>query len=1126
MKLKKGIFLILLVLLMVGFATVSTVLYFNGAISINTSDFDVYFSGAILDGIDKSNELIVDKKNIVFTSNSMSKIGDKTVLEYEVTNGSKQYDADITISCISDEKDKLDIVLDKTNFILIAGDVITGKIEIELLKGVVEEENISINCELKTNPLERTSVGDDVVPHGDYAITGYFVNEDGFPVSNAYLTVYSDVKHIVKTDIYGYFHVEGLERGEHEIYYLNSLNPQNMTKDEIINSSYGDVKVATNENNTINFTNNYRIVKNYIENNPQENKYLITLNKQNDTPDLEYEVIQHHEYGELPEIYKEGYNFNGWYLGDKLINEHVYVYEKHPHTLIAKWKPNDYYIVFNANGGALDKDKIKKNVTFDSTIGELPIPTRIGFDFKGWKYDNKVINNTMTYKYADNIEVVAEWEEVKSPVIAGGSENWNNKNVSINIEKGGSAYSGVKNYEYYVTNSDSIPDYNVSITGVTDNISTISNEGINYIFYRTVSNDGNKSNWSNNNIVKIDKTVPTINSITPQNYGEIENNVKFNTTDNTSQIAYYNISSSNQTPTIWIPVTSMVEENTSTKNVYNASWARVFYHDSYNSTNYFANEQEALLANSNYKYSVLSNLENYRLNDNKFEFLLEYPQLSLTKYNRWKQSINPTKEYEIVGDGTEFAPGYEAINIDWNTYYWGGIARSTTTSTFIDGSYGHNNWYYAIGSYGAWNGGIPGPNPKVDVVNLWIKINDNKKVTKQDLTATVGGIRENGTYYIFVKDAAGNIASKEVNVQNVEEAVISPPSISGASATWSSSKVFTISNSSTLKGVKRTEYYISDSSSVPSSSVSVTGSTTSSSLTIKTNGKYIFFRTIGNTGKVGVWSDAYNLFVDSTGPDIGTITPSKTKDKTNYASFSSSDSYSGIAYYNVSTSTKAPTTWIPVTNFVESSTATKYEFSASWARILHHNARSGTIFFNTSDAPYLITNPDKYSVLKNVENYKNSSGYFEFLLQYPDYSSSQYNRWKQRLNPYTTTEVIGTGSEFVPGYSAIHIDWSGNFWGGIAKSTSGATLIDGSYGHGNWFYAIGDYSRWDGSVPGPGVKVDITDLWVRIDDKTSLIKNQVNATIGGLNSNRTYYLFVKDQVGNVSYKAFNISNVT
>lgn len=51
-------------------------------------------------------------------------------------------------------------------------------------------------------------------------------------------------------------------------------------------------------------------------------------------------------------------------------------------TLYAQWTPSSYTVNFNANGGSVST--ASKSVTYNSTYGTLPTPTRSGYRFKGW----------------------------------------------------------------------------------------------------------------------------------------------------------------------------------------------------------------------------------------------------------------------------------------------------------------------------------------------------------------------------------------------------------------------------------------------------------------------------------------------------------------------------------------------------------------------------------------------------------------------------------------------------------------------------------------------------------------------------------------------------------------------
>lgn len=154
---------------------------------------------------------------------------------------------------------------------------------------------------------------------------------------------------------------------------------------------------------------------------------------------------------------------------------------------------------------------------------------------------------------------------------------------------------------------------------------------------------------------------------------------------------------------------------------------------------------------------------------------------------------------------------------------------------------------------------------------------------------------------------------------------------------------------------------------------------------------------------------------------------------------------------------------------------------AVWLRIFHHNNLNGTELWSSISQSSLEDGYDvlhRQSILAYLDDYKGESG-FEFLLEYSDLEG--YNRWIQSTNPLKTTK--NSSMTKVPGYQSVSISWNTANWGGLAKSNSGATLLDGSIGNNNWFYAIGAKTNYNGGIPGPNqVITGSVDLWVRIDN--------------------------------------------
>jgi len=163
-----------------------------------------------------------------------------------------------------------------------------------------------------------------------------------------------------------------------------------------------------------------------------------------------------------------------------------------------------------------------------------------------------------------------------------------------------------------------------------------------------------------------------------------------------------------------------------TKDCYGASWLKVFYHDS-STGSYFQSYSEALSINLTKRYSIIGSIDERFKNNDKFEFLLEYPQYN--KINRWKQTLNPKDNPEVEGMQAE---GYEAVNISFHGKSWGGLVKSSDSRTALDGSAGSLSWYFSIGCYtSSWKPNLfPGPAIDSDTayavseVYMWVRIDN------------------------------------------------------------------------------------------------------------------------------------------------------------------------------------------------------------------------------------------------------------------------------------------------------------------------------------------------------------------------------------------------------------------
>lgn len=207
-----------------------------------------------------------------------------------------------------------------------------------------------------------------------------------------------------------------------------------------------------------------------------------------------------------------------------------------------------------------------------------------------------------------------------------------------------------------------------------------------------------------------------------------------------------------------------------------ARWARIFYHNNRNGSVLFTSLAECKNTQTTDKYSrlgILDSGDTYKING-KYEFLLQYPIDDPGRYNRWKQTNAPQNEFVVRSETGGQVTGYEAVHIDWTDNYWGGLERSDTSTTsysptWLDGSVGHDSWFYAIGSSSAYSHGIPSCNSTASVVELWIRIPDGAVTTVDMGTATsaeVTGLSEETTYLFFASatNMAGTTYSPAVEI--------------------------------------------------------------------------------------------------------------------------------------------------------------------------------------------------------------------------------------------------------------------------------------------------------------------------------------------------------------------------
>ena len=169
---RKSIIAVTILLLAVGFAAVSTTLIINGSAKVgeNTDDFSVIFTAASLDGTDVyANVISQDKKTITFETSDLKSLNQTSVLNYEVTNNSANYDAEVQVNCKVKENTTAKYTSIKNELegnatVIKAKETLNGTLTVTLNKTATEEVREEYVCTLTLNAVERDTLGAESIP--------------------------------------------------------------------------------------------------------------------------------------------------------------------------------------------------------------------------------------------------------------------------------------------------------------------------------------------------------------------------------------------------------------------------------------------------------------------------------------------------------------------------------------------------------------------------------------------------------------------------------------------------------------------------------------------------------------------------------------------------------------------------------------------------------------------------------------------------------------------------------------------------------------------------------------------------------------------------------------------------
>lgn len=147
----------------------------------------------------------------------------------------------------------------------------------------------------------------------------------------------------------------------------------------------------------------------------------------------------------LPSASKVGYTFGGWWTqqnsGGTFVGPMGGAFTVGSYasgtTFYAYWYPTTYTLTYDANGGTVSP--ASKTVTYGSTYGTLPTPTRTGYGFNGWftaSTGGTPVVSTTNYATASDSTIFAQWTALL-PVFSDEAVTTTgtlNKDINTNID--------------------------------------------------------------------------------------------------------------------------------------------------------------------------------------------------------------------------------------------------------------------------------------------------------------------------------------------------------------------------------------------------------------------------------------------------------------------------------------------------------------------------------------------------------------------------------------------------------------------------------------------------------------------------------------------------------------------
>ena len=397
----------------------------------------------------------------------------------------------------------------------------------------------------------------------------------------------------------------------------------------------------------------------------------------------------------------------------------------------------------------------------------------------------------------------------------------------------------------------------------------------------------------------------------------------------------------------------------------------------------------------------------------------------------------------------------------------------------------------------------------------------------------------NGTYYIWVKDVAGNVVNKSINISNVDKTLPKVATPTSNPTAWTNKDV-TISTTVSDNESKLSGYAITTTDSTPTNWTSISGSPASYNISYKatTNGTYYVWvkDAAGNVAKNSIKITN----IDKTTPSVNkpTYTPTAWTNGNVTIKTVVSDSDSKLASYAVTTTTTTPTNWTSISggqaSYTVSYTATSNGTYYVWVKDVAGNINKNSIKITNIDKE----NPKVGTPSISPTAWTNGNVTIKSAVSDNDSKLAGYAITTNTTTPTNWTSISGSQASYTVSYTATsngtYYVWVKDTAGNINKNSIKITTIDktipgvGAPKASPTAWTNGDVtitsaiSDNDSKLSGYAVTTSTTTptSWTTISGSPASYNVSYKAAANG-----TYYVWAKDAAGNINKNSIKISNI-